>query len=797
MSLFFAELRKLWGGKFLVLTTAVLAIANLLFLWMGTQISSAQPPASAYRAVGQELSGMTMAQKHDFISQNAEKAESLWRLDAYYRQLPDTPAELSELYRTEHAQMFERYAEEYLQKSYTLYTQNVEQEYQLFKVLKSEYDTVSGYANFLNDVQTKAQQLSGFSIFQSSQDNYTQQSIRRTAQIYAGLTDTEIDYYPQKGLYTAVSYPFTDILILASILFLSLVLVRQEKDSAMLRFIRSTAAGRFKTAGAKLFAFCASLLVILMVLYGVNLMYCNQLFGIGPLERSIQSVPSLMRSTLQISVGQYLLLFLLSKWAAAAILGLWVLLLSLTARHLVTGWSCALLLVLGMYGIRAAIPATSSFNVLKYANLASILQTNELLGTYRNLYWFGTPVALTTVECATAFLFGIGFAAAFCIVFARAQLLPTPKRGSVFLFHRRTHPTTVWAEEARKLFVINKSGFVVLALLLLGVYQGLQAPVYESAQDIYYAFYMKHISGPYTRESYDWLVQQGQEFAPLLQAMQHPDEQTAQVHQILQGEFQKYEVYQTIIQQKINGYLQSHPNAWLVYEKGYQHLFGLSGDQNLYDTILAGLACALCFAGLFSMERAGGMDTVLCSLPYGRQHTVAAKLFHGCIAAVGISASLCLPHLIASIRNYGLPALLAPAMSIPDWEAVSPFFPLVGMILLWFVCRMCACLFMGAVTLWLGQRLGHTLPALCISTAVFCIPSLLAASGMSNGIQWLGLWPLFDAPALLTVQGYSSTTQKPFHYGWIVLILLCCSVFFTWFICKSLFDQYNQRGLHH
>lgn len=36
-----------------------------------------------------------------------------------------------------------------------------------------------------------------------------------------------------------------------------------------------------------------------------------------------------------------------------------------------------------MFGIRAAIPATSRLNVIKYANLASLLQTNELLGNYR------------------------------------------------------------------------------------------------------------------------------------------------------------------------------------------------------------------------------------------------------------------------------------------------------------------------------------------------------------------------------------------------------------------------------
>ena len=51
-----------------------------------------------------------------------------------------------------------------------------------------------------------------------------------------------------------------------------------------------------------------------------------------------------------------------------------------------------------MFGIRAAIPATSRLNVIKYANLASLLQTNELLGNYRNLFWFGSPIGLPLVE---------------------------------------------------------------------------------------------------------------------------------------------------------------------------------------------------------------------------------------------------------------------------------------------------------------------------------------------------------------------------------------------------------------
>ena len=73
-----------------------------------------------------------------------------------------------------------------------------------------------------------------------------------------------------------------------------------------------------------------------------------------------------------------------------------------------------------MFGIRAAIPATSRLNVIKYANFASLLQTNELLGNYRNLFWFGSPIGLPLVEWTAAVLYGGALGFGFCWVFACA-----------------------------------------------------------------------------------------------------------------------------------------------------------------------------------------------------------------------------------------------------------------------------------------------------------------------------------------------------------------------------------------
>ena len=52
MSLFWAELRKVWGNRLFPLLLAVLAAANLLLRWMGTRPTAGQPSAAVYRAVG-------------------------------------------------------------------------------------------------------------------------------------------------------------------------------------------------------------------------------------------------------------------------------------------------------------------------------------------------------------------------------------------------------------------------------------------------------------------------------------------------------------------------------------------------------------------------------------------------------------------------------------------------------------------------------------------------------------------------------------------------------------------------
>ena len=798
MSLLAAELRKVWGNRVFPLLLAVLAAANLLLLWMGARPTANQPPAAAYRAAGADLAalGPDMAAKGEFLHGKLEETEALLRLDNYYRDLAYGSSVYLQHYREENAALFDAYEQAYLDESYTLYTGSLAQEYLLFSQLATEYDTVAGYTDFLEGVQAKATQLAGISIFQNDETGYDLKNIEVTAEVYAGLGATPIDYYPQKGLYTAISYAFTDLILLASMLVLALLLVRQERDSGLLSLVRSLPGGRLQTAFAKLGAFALSLLAVLALLYGVNLAYCGATFGLGPLTRTIQSVPALMRCTMQITVGQYLFRFLLAKWVGGFVMGLWVMLAALVARRAAAGWAAALAGPLVMFGIREMIPATSRLNVIKYANLASLLQTNELLGNYRNLYWFGSPIGLPLVEWTAAVVYGGALGFGFCWVFARAQLLPAAKRGFALGLRHKTRATSVYKEEARKLLVLNGAALVLAAFVGFGIYQGVTAESYIGPDEIYYAYYMKHISGPFTQESYDWLEQQGEEFAPMLEAQQKVAAGTLSSDALLPYSAlqQKYSVYSKVVNQNINYYLKEHPGAWLVYESGYKELFGFTGQANVQDTLLAGLACALCFAGLFSMERRGGMEAILCTTPLGRRHTVRAKLAISAGVAVAIAAASCLPHLIQVLRDYGLPAVFAPAMSIAEFESLPAFVTLSDVLLFWFVCRVAACLCMGAVTLTLGRAFGNLLPALFVSAVGYCLPALLSLSGMEGGIEWLGFWPLFHAAALLTTQGYGGAEGQPYNYGWIAVLLLAVALLAAGALGGYLRDRYEARG---
>lgn len=323
----------------------------------------------------------------------------------------------------------------------------------------------------------------------------------------------------------------------------------------------------------------------------------------------------------------------------------------------------------------------------------------------------------------------------------RAQLLSASKRGFLLGLRHKTHATSVYKEEARKLLLLNGAALVLAAFAGFGIYQGVTAESYIGPDEIYYAYYMKHTSGPFTQESYDWLEEQGEEFAPMLEVQRKvaAGELSSDAMLAFSSLQQKYSVYSRVINQNINYYLKEHPGAWLVYESGYKELFGFTGDADVQDTRWPGWPVRCVFQGFSQWSAAAAWRQ-----SFARHRSAASARCGPSLrsvpgVAVLIAAASCLPHLIQVLRDYGLPALFAPAMSISEFESLPALFTLSGVLLFWFVCRIAACLCMGCNYPHTGPCVRQPAPALFVSAVGYCLPALLSLSGMDGGIEWLGV----------------------------------------------------------
>ena len=736
MKLLFSELRKLWGQRIFSLSLMVLVAVNLLFLYMSTKPGKGRISAQAYRAVSADLLTLSTEEQQQLIQEKMDLVHGVWRVEQLLIDGAENPERLQQL-RKEYVDVFAQYEDTYRQRTYTLYTDQLETDYALLRQIQAELDTVANYSTFLDEVQVKANQLSAISIFQNRGSDYNQKNIEKTAQAYAGMEKVNIQYVPQKGLFTALDYKGTDLILMASMLLIASLLVRQERENGMLDVVRSTPGGRLKTGWAKLLALAISMLVVVVLMYGINLAYCNVTFGLGSLHRSIQSVPALMRCTMQITIGQYLIRFLLAKWAASFVMGLWVMFIMLWAHHVVAGWIAALALPLIQWIVRMVIPAASLWNVIKYANLASLMCTNELLGSYRNLYWFGSPVRMPAVEWTTGLLYAALLISGFCLLFCCGELRPQPVFSGFFSRKAKTKSTTVLRQEMRKLYLLGGALVVMVVFAGYQTWQSVQKESYLNANGIYYAAYMKQLEGPYTEETYQKIKNMQREFIPMLELeksyRQHEISSDSYYDQMTSyyGLLEKWEVFQNIIYGNV-AYIKENPEAYLVYENGWERLFGFHDDDDLQEVLWAGLLSCICFAGLFAFEKKGGMQHVITTTPLGRRHTVLCKLLAGGIGAGAICLLTYIPRIIVVLRDYGLGQFFAPAMSLQQFHKL-PDWILLGGILLWEFCgRLIACLSMMLVILWLSDRLGNVLQTVLVSSLFWCLPPMLALSGMTN-----------------------------------------------------------------
>lgn len=766
MRLFLAEIKKLWSKKEVLLYFAVLISINIFLLWIDTSSVKNNIPHSAYRKMTTVLSDMSMEEKEQYVSAQYDMICSIVKIDNVMRYSHYDKAEAKKQMATTYKEDFEKYGSIYQKKAYLYFTDSLYSEYRFLDQINTEIEQAAGYSQFLEDIQRKADMLSQISIF-NKEGSYDSLNIKATAKAYKDIENIKTDYYPQTGFVKAVSFRYSDLVLLFAMILLASYIVRQEKDSDMLTLIRTMPNGKRNTAIAKLLTMSASLLVVVTMTYVVNLLFCNAVYGIGDLGRSIQSVPYLMRSTLRVNLFEYIILFIFTKWIAAVICGVWVLYAMLISKTVFGGYILSLSMPLINLLIRNSIHATSNKNVIKYSNLASFLTTNEILGGYRNLHWFGTPVTLFRVEITAAIIYFVLFTVIFIGTFEYAKLGKAKQRKHLLNLFNTKKATTVEKQEWYKTLIMNGAA-VVLALFT--AYMGYTAYTrenYITADEMFYAYYMKAVTGPYDRDAYDFMLESREKFKPIYEA-----------EQLLKNKRISYEEYQNIMganyslnleyqaYQRVRSnisMLKYYPDSQLLYETGYDIFFDFNDNLDLKDYMICVLVVVLCTCGRFTIEKTSGMNRILAVTPKGREYTIYAKKHVSDIIAVITSVLLILPRIYRIAKGYGFKGLFVTANSMTYFRQMNRYILVIEFIALMLAARILVALAVAKISLYISSKSDSYISSAMFSLLLLEFPALLAYLNISWA-KYMTLYPLFHVIPNLTV-GWKTLTAVVYLGG--------------------------------
>ena len=275
---------------------------------------------SAYKAFQREISDMTEQEKGILITGMKETidgisfVQEILTFQGMSGEMGDTLA----LQAMESAPgVFEAYYEQYQSGDYLKLTDSLWKEQRLIEELYEEWEKSADYGEYLQSIQEAAQRLGGIGIFGwADRDSFSARNIQKSAGDYAGLSDDGIRWMPGRAVTGAMENAWTDIFLLLSVFFFVGCLIVEEKEKGLFYITRSTRYGIGKSIAAKLAALLIHCGVMAALLYGANLLFFGLTVGYGDFGAAVQSVAAWRESCLSVSIGEYIVLSVVTKGLA-------------------------------------------------------------------------------------------------------------------------------------------------------------------------------------------------------------------------------------------------------------------------------------------------------------------------------------------------------------------------------------------------------------------------------------------------------------------------------------------------
>lgn len=275
------EMDKIWRKKAFLMAMAVLVLINVFLLWYTNLSNGTTPELYSYKKIERDLSSLSETEKQSYIEKLYQDIQGILVVNDvlnFRSSSDDMGKALAEKTLEENPGVFQQYYEVYMNGEYLKYTETLEQEVSLITEIYGEAEKVFSYESYLNEIQEYKETLLGISVFSSENANtFSSRNIEKEASDYEGMDSVSIKFYPSKGIVSATKRDESDILLMLSVFLFAGGLIYQEKEKKLFLITRATTSGRGKSIGAKLSALAIHCLFTTILIYGVNLLFLQEL----------------------------------------------------------------------------------------------------------------------------------------------------------------------------------------------------------------------------------------------------------------------------------------------------------------------------------------------------------------------------------------------------------------------------------------------------------------------------------------------------------------------------------------
>lgn len=786
------EFLKILTNKLFQYTCAIFILINICILvYSSYTLKPNEVPYFAYQLLNTKLKHLTEEEKKEFIQTEYEKYNAfdlINKIDNWKKSENEEMREYANTLKEENITIYEKYREEYQDATYP-FTKDVDTEIQFWEEIKKELDKSQQYQSIIKGILKKAEDLQTISIFKENKDAFSSKNMIDIAKSYEKMLDTKINYQPSKGVSIFTKFGITDILMILFMFVISSIIIFEEREKNLFSLIKSTKNGRTKTIVAKIIVMEMSIIGFSILMYGINLIYVGITIGYGDLGASLQSLPTFIYSTIKVTIGEYLVLFLCTKMMMLFMLSLVIVLISIFAKNNVTTYITFLGVLLVSTLLYYTVDPISNYHILKYINLFQFLEVNGMYDTYFNIKLGNSMQNVLTLSNISVVIVLISTILAIINIFNQKRDLQIREskvinRLKQFHIFQYRISNKVITQEKYKLFTMNKITVFILVFLVFQLYQFQVTNKTISFSEKVYKSYMEMLNGKLTEEKEELIATEIEKFRQAEITITNID------NKVKQGEIDKRiatsykEPYEEILSTKSifdrvltqYQYIKENPKAEFVYDTGYKELLRVYQYAFLDSDISLMLISIICFTSIFVLEYRTGMICLLNTTPKGRKNTAKAKILVCMVAGIILFVITVIPEFAKILEKYGLHNLGAPITSLMYFKNLPSDMSILVFIILMYALRLLCFLCIILWILWISLKLKNITYSILVASMILLVPIVFLFLGYENAI-FFSMIPVLNVSKVIMLGNYM---------GWLyIFVPVIIGIFCARDMCKK------------